>query len=72
MAVLTYSDIPLESKEGHARGVLRRFFDRIIEAREVQAKRYVARYLLQLDDEALKHAGFTREELLKNASMRYF
>ena len=72
MAVLTYSDIPLESKEGHSRGVLRRFFDRIIEAREAQAKRYVARYLLQLDDESLKDAGFSREELSKIVSTRYF
>ena len=72
MAVLTYSDIPVERKDGHARGAFRRFLDRLIEAREAQAKRHVAYYLLQLDDKSLEEAGFNREELSKIASPRYF
>lgn len=42
---------------------LRRAFDRIIVARELQARRYVNGRLMHLDDATLKAIGKTREQL---------
>ena len=42
---------------------LRNTFDRMIAAREKQARRYVNGALLTLDDVTLAQAGFSREEL---------
>ena len=39
----------------------RNTFDRMIAAREKQARRFVNGALLNLDDETLKQAGLTRE-----------
>jgi len=50
---------------------LRKTFDRIIAARERQARRYVNGALLNLDDATLNRAGFTREQLRKAGPSNY-
>ena len=42
---------------------IRNTFDRIIAAREKQARRYVNGALLTLDDETLAKAGFDRDSI---------
>ncbi len=42
---------------------LRSTFDRMIAAREKQARRYVAGALLGMDDETLRRAGIDRKDL---------
>ncbi len=42
---------------------LRTTFDRMIAAREKQARRYVAGALIGMDDETLRRAGIDRNEL---------
>ncbi|MEM9632181.1 MULTISPECIES: hypothetical protein [unclassified Roseibium] len=44
-------------------GFMRRALDRMIEARSVQARRYVNGYLLSLDDATLAAHGYNREQL---------
>ncbi len=48
--------------------VLRRTFDRMIEARSRQARRYVNGYLLTLDDATLASHGYDRAELEREGS----
>lgn len=50
------------------RGFFRNVLDAMIEARERQAERYVARALLSLDDETLRVGGFRRDELQRQAA----
>jgi len=47
---------------------VRRAFDRMIEARTVQARRYVNGYLLSLDDATLAAHGYDRAELEREGS----
>ncbi len=47
---------------------MRRAFDRMIEARSVQARRYVNGYLLSLDDATLSAHGYDREQLEREGS----
>lgn len=47
------------------RGVLRRAFDRMVEAREMQARRYVNGYLMSMDDATLAAHGVDRDELVR-------
>ena len=42
---------------------MRRAFDRMIEARSIQARRYVNGYLLSLDDATLASHGYDRAQL---------
>lgn len=49
-------------------GFMRRAFDRMIEARSVQARRYVNGYLLSLDDATLSAHGYDREQLEREGS----
>ncbi|WP_417686149.1 hypothetical protein [Roseibium sp.] len=44
-------------------GFVRRAFDRMVEAREKQARKYVNGYLLSLDDATLTAHGYKRSEL---------
>lgn len=44
------------------------FYAGFIEARERQAKRYVNRYLLSLDDDTLKSHGFDRATLIREGT----
>ncbi|MTI06544.1 hypothetical protein E1180_13560 [Roseibium denhamense] len=44
-------------------GFMRRAFDRMIEARTVQARRYVNGYLLSLDDATLAAHGYDRAQI---------
>jgi len=48
-----------------------KFFDRMIAAREKQARRYVNGALLNLDDETLKQAGFNRADIRKQSAYNY-
>lgn len=50
-----------------SRGFFRSAFNAIVNARQVQAERYVAGVLLSLDDETLRAGGFDRAELRKRA-----
>lgn len=45
-----------------------KMFERMIAARERQARRYVNGALLNLDDETLAQAGFNRDELRKQGA----
>jgi hypothetical protein len=49
----------------------RNAFNRMVAAREKQARRYVNGALLNLDDETLKNAGFNRESLRKQGASVY-
>lgn len=49
-----------------------RALDRVVSARERQVRRYVNGALLQLDDEALKNLGRTREEIKREGATAYF
>ena len=50
---------------------LRNTFDRMVAAREKQARRYVNGALLNLDDETLTRAGFNRKELRAQGASNY-
>jgi uncharacterized protein YjeT (DUF2065 family) len=43
-------------------------FERMIAARERQAKRYVTSALLNMDDETLRRAGYDRKSLRANGN----
>ena len=49
----------------------RNTFNRMITAREKQFSRYVNGALLNLNDETLKNAGLTREELRNKGASTY-
>ncbi|MBO6893519.1 MAG: hypothetical protein JJ866_16370 [Roseibium sp.] len=49
-------------------GFMRRALDRMIEARSVQARRYVNGYLLSLDDATLAAHGYDRKQLEREGS----
>ena len=49
----------------------RNTFDRMIKAREKQARHYVNGALLALDDETLNRAGYNREKLRKEGASYY-
>lgn len=51
--------------------VTRTGFNRMITARERQARRYVNSTLLSLDDETLARAGLNRKELERQGSAVY-
>ena len=50
---------------------LRNTFDRLIAAREKQARRYVNGALLSLDDETLSKAGFNRADIKRQGVSVY-
>lgn len=50
---------------------LRNAFDKMIIAREKQARRYVAGALLNMDDETLKRAGLNRAALRSQGPSNY-
>lgn len=53
---------------GGIRRATRTGFDRVIDAREAQARRYVNASLLLQDDETLARVGLKRSELERNAT----
>lgn len=65
MSTIAFSGVGSERKENEKRGLFMRFLDGLVAAREAQAKRYIARYLLSMDDKLIEDAGFSREELYK-------
>ncbi len=50
-------------------GFVRRAFDRMVQARSHQARRYVNGYLLSLDDATLAAHGYDRKELEREGSL---
>jgi len=50
---------------------IRNTFDRMMAAREKQARRYVNGALLRMDDETLRRAGLNRAELQAEGSAVY-
>lgn len=54
-----------------ANSFFRNAFQRVVEARERQASRYVNGALLSLDDETLKGLGTSREELRRKGASSY-
>ncbi len=50
---------------------LRNTFDRLIAAREKQARRYVNGALLSMNDDVLAQAGYNRDELKMQGSAVY-
>ncbi|KKX29242.1 hypothetical protein [Rhizobium sp. LC145] len=54
-----------------ANSFFRNAFQRVVEARERQASRYVNGALLSLDDETLKGLGTSREELRRKGVSSY-
>ena len=56
------------NKSGFFRSVLKAF----VEARQLEAERYVNGVLLSLDDETLKSHGYSRAELAKRGTSNRF
>jgi hypothetical protein len=54
-----------------ARNIFRNAFNRVVEARERQVRRYVNGALLSFDDDTLKTLGHRREDLLRDGHARY-
>ena len=53
-------------------GLFRSALDAFMEARQRQANRYVSGVLLSLDDETLRRHGYSRAELKKHSSTRFY
>ena len=53
-------------------GLFRSALDAFMEARQHQANRYVSGVLLSLDDETLNRHGYSRAELSKNSTTRFY
>lgn len=68
MAMATATSTGFAPASGQ-KSVLRRALDRMITARERQARRYVNGYLLTLDDTTLAGYGYSRGELEREGSM---
>ncbi|WP_319775585.1 hypothetical protein [Breoghania sp.] len=56
---------------GARHSLFRRAFDRMVCARERQAKRYVNGYLLTLDDTTLNAQGLDRSQLEREGAMTF-
>lgn len=54
-----------------ANSFFRNAFDRVVAARERQARRYVAGALMYLDNETLATLGTSQEELRRKGATRY-
>ena len=53
-------------------GFFRSIFNAIVEARQLEAERYVNSVLLSLDDETLKSHGYSRAELSRRGTSNRF
>lgn len=69
MATATITSTGLAGSAG--RGMFRRALDRMVTARERQARRYVNGYLLSLDDATLANYGYDRRELERDGAMTF-
>ncbi|WP_068314830.1 hypothetical protein [Polycladidibacter hongkongensis] len=65
---MTATAVDFGQLEKTEKSFLRRAFERIVEARQIEAKRVANHYLLQLDDETLAQTGFNREALKAEGS----
>jgi len=54
-----------------SKSILRTAFERVVEARQRQADRYVSSAMLNLDDTTIAAFGTTREELRRKAKSTY-
>lgn len=64
MAIATTTSTVLGASPGSSgKSLLHKAFDRMVSARERQARRYVNGYLLSLDDATLAVYGYDRAEL---------
>ncbi len=54
-----------------AKNIFRTAFDRVIEARERQVRRYVNGALLSFDDTTLKSLGRRREDMIKEGASTF-
>ncbi|AXS41319.1 hypothetical protein [Breoghania sp. L-A4] len=68
MAMASMTSTGFAGTSNH-KGVLRRALDRLMTAREEQARRYVNGYLLSLDDATLAGYGYDRRELERQGAM---
>lgn len=68
MATATVTSTAFAPASGH-KGTFRRALDRMITARERQARRYVNGYLLTLDDATLASYGYARGDLEREGSL---
>ena len=63
MAMTATADFSITASSSD-KSLVRRIFDRLIEARMIEAKRVAIRELLKLDDATIQTAGFTRSQLV--------
>ena len=63
MSATTYTTVPGAHPGASSGGWLSRVFARLIEARELQARRVVNNHLRSLDTETLKSLGLTPAEI---------
>ncbi|KZM48509.1 hypothetical protein OA90_20265 [Labrenzia sp. OB1] len=68
MGKITMSIATTTSTRIGGNSFMRRALDRMIEARTVQARRYVNGYLLSLDDATLATHGYDRKQLEREGS----
>lgn len=68
MATTTFGRVT-SGASGH--GAFRRAFERLLVAREIQARRHVNAYLLGLDDATLKSYGYDRASLERSGGGSY-
>ena len=67
MAIATTTSTSLRSGRSSGKGLFNKAVDRMVAARERQARRYVNGYLLSLDDATLAAYGYDRKELEKES-----
>ncbi|MXN63532.1 hypothetical protein GR183_01330 [Stappia sp. GBMRC 2046] len=63
MAIATTTSTSLRAGRSSGKGLFNKAVDRMVAARERQARRYVNGYLLSLDDATLSAYGYDRKEL---------
>ena len=54
-----------------AKNIFRTAFDRVVEARERQVRRYVNGAMLSFDDETLKALGRRREDIVREGASSF-
>ena len=69
MATATVTSTGINGGTRH--GMFRRALDRMVSARERQARRYVNGYLLSLDDATLNAYGYDRRQLEDEGAMTF-
>lgn len=60
---ITYDINTVPESRPKSRGLLARFLERLIAAREAQAKRYLVNYLSLMSDERLRDLGYSDQQI---------